>query len=130
MEKLEGKIRFWMGRPAIYQYDECVDRLVGDAVQGIESFPCVVPNFDNTPRSGPDGLVLHGSTPDGFRRHIRRALHRLGNVPREHSIVFVKSWNEWAEGNHLEPDLKFGLRYLEALRDELEAGDRRGARTP
>jgi hypothetical protein len=48
-------------------------------------------------------------------------LHRVRAVPREHRIVFVKAWNEWAEGNHLEPDLKFGLGYLEALRDELEA---------
>lgn len=36
--------------------------------------------------------------------------------------MFVKSWNEWAEGNHLEPDLRFGRQYLEALRDELAHG--------
>lgn len=40
-------------------------------------------------------------------------------LERSFNIVFIKSWNEWAEGNHLEPDLKFGTAYLEALRDEL-----------
>lgn len=36
----------------------------------------------------------------------------------EERIVFAKAWNEWAEGNHLEPDLKFGHGWLEAIRDE------------
>ena len=43
----------------------------------------------------------------------------MAGVPYDRRIVFVKSWNEWAEGNHLEPDLKFGRGYLEVLRDEL-----------
>lgn len=33
-------------------------------------------------------------------------------------LLFVKSWNEWAEGNHLEPDLKFGCGYLDVIREE------------
>lgn len=37
----------------------------------------------------------------------------------ENKIIFIKSWNEWAEGNHLEPDLKFGRQYLEVVRDVL-----------
>jgi hypothetical protein len=46
-------------------------------------------------------------------------LSLVADVPLERRIVFIKSWNEWAEGNHLEPDLRFGRGYLEALRDEL-----------
>ena len=33
--------------------------------------------------------------------------------------MFIKSWNEWAEGIHLEPDLRFGTGYLAVIRDEL-----------
>ena len=32
----------------------------------------------------------------------------------------MNAWNEWAEGNHLEPDLKFGRAYLEAHRSTLQ----------
>ena len=31
----------------------------------------------------------------------------------------MKSWNEWAEGNYIEPDLEHGHGYLEALADAL-----------
>lgn len=122
LAKLTGKYQDWCGKPTVYRYDEIIDSMLADSVPGIESFPCVIPNFDNTPRSGANGVVLQDSDPETFRRLLRRALDGMRNVPRESRIVFVKSWNEWAEGNHLEPDLKHGLGYLEALRAELMAG--------
>jgi hypothetical protein len=45
-------------------------------------------------------------------------MDRTADVPRDRRIIFVKSWNEWAEGNHLEPDLRFGHAYLEVIRNE------------
>jgi hypothetical protein len=82
----------------------------------------VIPNWDNTPRSGANGMVLQGSTPELFRRHLRRAIERMADVPRERRFVFVKSWNEWAEGNHLEPDQRDGRGYLNVIREELGMG--------
>lgn len=118
-QKIRGKIQQLRGQPTIYRYEDVMDGFIFDPVPGIESFPCLIPGWDNTPRSGANGRVLHRSTPEGFRRHVRRALQRTRNVPREHRLIFVKSWNEWAEGNHLEPDLKFGHGYLTVLQDEM-----------
>jgi lipopolysaccharide biosynthesis protein len=107
-----------MGKPTIYRYKDVLSQLWPPEVPGIEDYPCLIPNWDNTPRSGKDGLVLHDSTPELFRIHARAGLERVRGKQPGHNIVFIKSWNEWAEGNHLEPDLRFGHKYLEVLRAE------------
>ena len=84
--------------------------------EGLENYPCVIPNWDNTPRSGQRGLVLTQATPRRFAGQVRRALEVLERLPAERRLLFVKSWNEWAEGNYLEPDLASGHGFLEALR--------------
>ena len=61
--------------------------------------------------------MLHGSTPDLFRTLLRSAVDAIQCRPADHRIVFLKSWNEWAEGNHLEPDLRYGHEYLNAIRE-------------
>jgi hypothetical protein len=87
---------------------------------GVESYPMVVHAWDNSPRSGRDGLVLHESDPELFRQVLRRAFELRVAAPPSRKIVFLKSWNEWAEGNHLEPDLKFGHGFLRVVREEWE----------
>jgi len=119
MRKLKYAYANWRQLPTIHRYEDVLPFLVGEAVEGITAFPCVIPNWDNTPRSGSNGMVLADATPELFRRQLRRAIDRVQAAPAEQRLVFVKSWNEWAEGNHLEPDLKFGHAYLEVVRDEL-----------
>lgn len=81
--------------------------------------PCVYPNWDNTPRSGRGGLVLTGASPERFRNHLREAVDRVAARPAGERLVWVKSWNEWAEGNYLEPDQEWGRGWLEVVREEL-----------
>jgi hypothetical protein len=92
------------------------------------NYPCLIPNWDNTPRSGQNGLVFRGATPDLFAKQAREALDRIQGRSAEESFVFIKSWNEWAEGNHLEPDLRFGLRFLDVIRDVFSSKTEDGAR--
>jgi hypothetical protein len=61
--------------------------------------------------------VLLGSTPALFREHLEAVVRQAERKAPGHRLAFIKSWNEWAEGNYLEPDLRFGRRYLEAVRD-------------
>jgi hypothetical protein len=114
---LRRRYELWAGRPTVYRYEEVLPTLLPPETPGVENFPCMIPNWDNTPRSGGKGLVLHESTPELFRRLALLAYERVREREREHRIVFIKSWNEWAEGNYLEPDLAFGHEYLEVLRD-------------
>lgn len=107
------------GKPTIYRYEDMLLKMLPDKVSSIENYLCLIPNWDNTPRSGHNGLVLQGSTPELFRVQVKKALEIMRNVPVEHKVIFVKSWNEWAEGNYLEPDHKFGRGYLEVIRDEV-----------
>lgn len=82
-------------------------------------FPTLIPNWDHTPRSGHKGSVMMNSTPELFGKHVRQAVSMVQNKQAEHKIIFLKSWNEWAEGNYVEPDKKWGLAYLEAIRKEI-----------
>lgn len=89
---------------------------------GVTHYPCVGPSWDNTPRLGRRGLVYRNSSPDQFRSTVARAVKLLEAKPPQQRLLFLKAWNEWAEGNHLEPDLRDGHAWLEALRAGLGGG--------
>jgi lipopolysaccharide biosynthesis protein len=105
--------------PTIRPYEDAFGESMPGTVGGAINYPLVIHAWDNTPRSGRNGLVLQGSSPELFRRVLRRALDMRSEAPPEERLVFLKSWNEWAEGNHLEPDLKFGHGYLDVIRQEM-----------
>lgn len=105
-----------LGGPLIYPYSDAITQhsWTGPTIQ-----PCIWPNWDNTPRAGRGGLVLTGATPQRFAKNVREAVATLSDRPADERILWVKSWNEWAEGNHLEPDSTWGRAWLEALRQGL-----------
>jgi len=111
------KRRLSLGGPRIVEYCEAIKHLVPDIIKSdSRAYPCVYPNWDNTPRKGRKGVVLANSTPDLFEKHLQDAVDKLSGRDYEHKIIFLKSWNEWAEGNYLEPDLKWGTQYLEVIK--------------
>jgi hypothetical protein len=117
-EKCANRLRIWRDQPRyVFDYVDAMPFFTEDTPPYRCTYPCAIPNWDNSPRSGRRALILTGSSPELFRRHLRKVLHRAETLPTENRIVFVKSWNEWAEGNYLEPDLKFGHQYLDVLRE-------------
>jgi hypothetical protein len=87
------------------------------------SVPIVIPGWDNTPRSGARGVVLHPPDPAVFEAQVARAVaHVLSPTHDGPRVVFVKAWNEWAEGCYLEPDRRFGRAHLEALQQGVARG--------
>ena len=110
--------------PGIYSYRRWMAFLPFLQEEG-PSIPSVWVNWDNTPRRGRDGFVLHGAAPELFGAQVAIALGLIADRPQQERLLYVRSWNEWAEGNHLEPDRKFGRAFLEAFRDTVARfGDR------
>ncbi|MEQ9639292.1 MAG: glycoside hydrolase family 99-like domain-containing protein [Alphaproteobacteria bacterium] len=103
--------------PTIYNYSEVMDDFLRELSPPEKYYQTLIPNWDNTPRSGAKGLVLHNWTPDLWRQHAKRGLELASRARDPHRLLFIKSWNEWAEGNHLEPDLRYGLAPLKIFRD-------------
>ena len=80
-------------------------------------FPTLLPNWDRTARSGAKARIYTGSTPEVFCEQLNSVIDLLSEKEDEHKIAFLMSWNEWAEGNYVEPDLKYGHGYLDVLRN-------------
>lgn len=114
------KKKLSIGGPRIIEYKEAIKLLVPDLnTYDVPAYPCIFPNWDNTPRKGKKGFVLKDSTPELFKKHLLEGINKLNNQGVKNKLVFIKSWNEWAEGNYLEPDLKWGSKYLEVLKEQL-----------
>jgi glycosyltransferase involved in cell wall biosynthesis/tetratricopeptide (TPR) repeat protein len=80
-------------------------------------FRGVTPMWDNTARRQNEGMVVVDSSPELFGVWLGHAIAQTRLRHRgDERLLFVNAWNEWAEGNHLEPDRRYGRRYLEAVR--------------
>lgn len=88
-------------------------------------YPSVVPSWDNTARRRSRMFLFDDAAPAKYGRWLDEVLRRFEPYGPEEDFVFVNAWNEWAEGNHLEPDLKWGLQYLEATKRAIDEDDRR-----
>jgi lipopolysaccharide biosynthesis protein len=77
------------------------------------------PSWDNTARRKEGGVIIHGSTPELFETWVRALTMQIKSTQYQNGVerlLFINAWNEWAEGNHLEPCQRWGRAYLEALR--------------
>jgi hypothetical protein len=79
-------------------------------------FPSVMVGWDNTPRRPYGATLFEGATPDVYEHWLSLAVESVRDVPEEENYLFIVAWNEWAEGNHLEPDQHYGRAFLEATR--------------
>lgn len=99
----------------VYNYADIIDSLTDPVEKKENVFPVICPNWDLSPRRGTGGLIFHNSSPELFKKHVRNALELIKDKREEYQIIFLKSWNEWGEGNYMEPDIKFGKGYIQSL---------------
>ena len=108
--------RDFLKRPTTFRYRDAIKYMVMDDCKNNNVHPCIIPNWDHSPRSGANATILTGATPELFGDLIQHTLDIIKSKPKEEQLVFVKSWNEWAEGNYLEPDLEYGHQYLNVIK--------------
>ncbi len=78
-------------------------------------YPTLLPQWDRTPRAGLRTDPLVNATPEKFQKTIEEAVERIKDKSPEHRILFLKAWNEWGEGNYVEPDQTYGHGWLDAI---------------
>jgi hypothetical protein len=84
----------------------------------IKTFLGAFVDWDNSARTGNRALIFKGSTPEKFSHYLTQHIKQAVNSNCE--FLFINAWNEWAEGAYLEPDKKYGYKYLEAVKKSME----------
>lgn len=116
--------RKYLHIPMVYSYKKAIKYMLHPDCKRRDVIPVIVPNWDHTPRSGARGLVMTNAKPKYFKVLAKRAIEMVSGKPEQEQIIVLKSWNEWGEGNYMEPDLEFGHGYIEALAEAVaEAGE-------
>jgi hypothetical protein len=105
----------------VYRYEDAMEYFLKPEPLQSGEHPSIVPGWDTTARLGREAVILDGASPELFGKHVAQTIEKVlaRGTEREENLIFVKSWNEWAEGNYLEPDRKYGRLFLETLRDSL-----------
>jgi len=102
-------------KPLIFDYKKGVEKF-NSHFPNNKYIPCVFPNWDNTARSGKKAMIFKNATPEVWEQHLKNAVRTLLENPENPRIIVIKSWNEWAEGNYLEPDRRYGHQWLEVIK--------------
>ena len=100
----------------IYDYKE-VKSLFARREFSYKYLPCIMVGWDNTARRGEKGVVFVNQNKQAFKESLILASKTVEEYLPEEKLIFINAWNEWAEGNYLEPCAKFGFQYLEAVKE-------------
>ena len=105
----------------VVKYEALVEAMRNKAPTDYLRYRCVTPMWDNSARRSINAAIFSESSPSLYERWLTATVQDLIAPSPEENFVFINAWNEWAEGNHLEPCKKWGLAYLDATRSALRA---------
>jgi hypothetical protein len=110
----------------VYDYPATVERMRKRSPPAYPRIPCVTPSWDNSARRKWGAVIFRDSSPELYEEWLTDVLQQVRPIGHDERIVFINAWNEWAEGNHLEPCQRWGRAYLEATRSALVRARRGG----
>ncbi len=117
---LKGR-NFFLDGNAILSYEHYVEYYCSQKQDDYKRYRCAMINFDNSPRRTKGATIYMGSTPNLYYYFLKSIIRETMSDPRlDENVVFINAWNEWGEGNHLEPDVKWGRGYLESTKKALQ----------
>jgi lipopolysaccharide biosynthesis protein len=101
-------------------YREFVEFAIKLPFPNYKWYPCITPMWDNTARKGKNSFLFKDSTPELYYRWLKSIKAKFKPFSKDENLIFINAWNEWAEGNHLEPCARWGRSYLEATKKALQ----------
>lgn len=120
VRKIKKKLNMKVSEFNYYKkYSDFVEKQLQKTFQN-DVYPGITPMWDNSARRKNKPFILHNSMPEIYGNWLK---HIKENYPWESvpdKFLFINAWNEWAEGNHLEPCQKWGTAYLEKTKEVLK----------
>jgi hypothetical protein len=114
IKKIYRGLLYRLRKPFLLNYDYYVKESLNHYSNNDKLTPCIVPDFDHSPRSSYKGAIFGNSSPEKWEFFCRSIKNIIMSRGTNNNLLFIKSWNEWGEGNYLEPDQKNGHAYLDA----------------
>lgn len=102
----------------VYDYEEFTKQQINRGFRS-NCYPTITPMWDNSPRRKKNYFILHNSTPNKYKTWLKYIKDNYPWSTLPEPFLFINAWNEWAEGNHLEPCQKWGTGYLDATQEVL-----------
>jgi hypothetical protein len=115
MGSLRKRLPFLFRYPyRIFNYDKVLDKIVNrkKEFKGKTVFSGAFTDWDNSPRFGEKAAIFKNASSERFRDFLLMQARKSKS-----EFIFINAWNEWAEGAYLEPDLKNGKSYLNAVKE-------------
>ena len=104
-------------RHKVVNYKKYIDHLILNGPKDKKLIPGITPGWDNSSRKKKNGFIFKEANPSDYGKWLKHIFEsRKCDLP----FVFINAWNEWAEGNHLEPCQKWGNAYLKVTKDILD----------
>ena len=122
LDKVTKRVKQKLGRPQVAEYAACAKHLVNMRYDSARHLPVAFPGWDTSIRHGHLGQVLLENTPEVFGTTLDAIQAELAGRSLDDRMFVVKSWNEWAEGNLIEPSAEFGAGFLGEVEKRFTTG--------
>lgn len=102
-----------------YDYDEIWEEIIKIRWDTLTTYPGAFVDWDNTARYQERATIFTGASPEKFQNWLHQLITTMPTRKLPENFIFLNAWNEWSESAYLEPDERYGLAYLEAIRSTI-----------